>query len=674
MNERFTRAAAMARIELAHEPDFALGRLKVRPSLREIEFDGGPETVDRRVMQVLVALARAEGGVVSRDDLIGSCWGGVVVGEDAINSCIGRLRRAAEASGNAFVIEAVPRVGYRLRVADANSHSPGKPTNIAPAPQSPVLPAALLSPTWAESVSAQRAKGIAALSLAALLVLAAAGLGVWRFWPNAPEGPVDASVAVLPFVNMSGDPKNEYISDGFSEELVNDLSNNPRLRVASRTSSFAFKGRNQDIETIARALRVHAIVEGSVREARDRVRITAQLVDGSDGYHLWSAAYNRNLTDIISVQDELARAIAAALTHQLLPAPLSPRPKIDAATYRLYLQGSHEFNQPPPDSFRRALATFQKVTAKAPDFAAGFYWLSLAAEGLAVYDTVHSASDRAIAIDAAQRALSLEPHNAHALFVRANVELDVWDWHAAALDLRILRTQVPKSNSYFSALRRYLVNLGFMDEALAAWEHFLTTAPQVAANQYVTLAVLSTAGHFQEQIAMARTMLANRPRDTQALSTLCTAYAASRRTGEASAIYEQLRGLQTNIDSQTNFQNCEWSIDVATGNRAAALRLLQIWQSEFPDKGIEAGDIASDYIVLGDFDRASDWFERAYEIHEYDFFVHFYPRGFGAEKEFEKYRETTQYKTLAQKPLFKEWQAEHDRVAAALAAHRDPLN
>lgn len=135
MNERFSRSAAVARIELAHESDFALGPIEVRPALREIACDGRRETVDRRVMQVLVALARAHGGVVPRDDLIESCWDGVVVGEDAINKCISRLRTVAEACGNVFVIETIPRVGYRLRVPQVAS----KGIYAAPAtPQRPI--------------------------------------------------------------------------------------------------------------------------------------------------------------------------------------------------------------------------------------------------------------------------------------------------------------------------------------------------------------------------------------------------------------------------------------------------------------------------------------------------------------------------------------------------------
>ena len=134
----------------------------------------------------------------------------------------------------------------------------------------------------------------------------------------------EASIAVLPFVNMSGDPSKEYFSDGVSEELLNDLANNPGLRVAARTSAFAFKGKNEDIQKIALTLHVRAILEGSVREIGDHLRITAQLINAADGYHLWSATYDRDLTDILVVQDDIARAITTALAQKLLVRATGP--------------------------------------------------------------------------------------------------------------------------------------------------------------------------------------------------------------------------------------------------------------------------------------------------------------------------------------------------------------
>jgi TolB-like protein/DNA-binding winged helix-turn-helix (wHTH) protein len=674
MNERFTRAAVLAHIELSHEPDFTMGRLKVRPSLREIAGNGRREIVDPRVMQVLVALARADGGVVSRDDLVETCWGGVVVGEDAITNCVGRLRKVAEATGNAFAIETVPRVGYRLKVAETISTPEAAPV------ATPAM--AVQGQSDPDAPPRVPVRSIAAVSTIVLLLLIAGGFALWGFWPSKPPpksvAPVAASVAVLPFVNMSGDPKQEYLSDGFSEELVNDLANVPHLLVASRTSSFAFKGKNENVEAIARALDVHAIVEGSVRQVGNRVRITAQLIDASNGYHLWSADYTRNLTDILSLQDELARAIAAALTHRLVSATLAPRPKIDPAVYRLFLEGVHQLNEPGPQGWRRALAILTQVTIRAPDFADGFAKLSAAAIDLAVSAEATSASDEAIASAAAQRALALDPRNMSARAARGLVELNTWDWLAAASDFRILRKQNPDDYRSFVALVNYYTEMGFPDEALAQWRRLSVVQPNNYRNSFVTLMALEGAGRFRELIGITQAQLVHNPRDTGRIAELCAGYATTGQTAQASAVEERLRGLQTDSDSQSNLRNCELYIDMAAGDRADFMRLQHVAESELPYRfsagpgftGVSAVTFGVTYVLLGDFDKATDWFERAFERRGF-FFQFFYAGGYG--KAFEKYRLTAGYKALAAKPLFKKWQAEHDRIAADLAAHRDPL-
>lgn len=687
MNERFARAGVIARVDLTHEPDFVLGKVQVRPGRREIVGAAWRGIIDPRVMQVLVALARAQGEVVSRDDLIESCWDGVIVGEDAINRCINRLRRTAEASGNAFSIETVPRVGYRLNAAQSEAASTDMPEA---QPLSAVLAAASSSPSSAavaEPPRIIRTKWLTA-SAVTILLLAAVGFGVWRFWPakltQTPAVPFEASVAVLPFVNMSGDPKQEYFSDGFSEELINNLANEPHLLVASRTSSFAFKGKSENIGTIARALNAHAIVEGSVRQAGDRVRVTAQLINAVDGYHLWSADYTRNLTDVLSLQDELAQAIASALTHRLVPAPARLSPKIDPAVYHLYLEGIREWNTlPPPENMRKASVLFQQVIARAPDFADGCARLANAAINLINYDA-QPAADIALFNYADQKALSLDPHNLSARVLRANMEVDGWNWRAAASDLRIVQSQNPNNYASIDALWYYYLNLGFWDQAMAAWQPLPAVEPDTWRNNYFALMVLDEAGRFRQEIAMARAQLVRVPRDTSRLDHLCEAYAATRQIGEARGAAARLRDLQTDFDSQSNFQDCEWYIDVASGNRADALRIMHLWEQEFPDKMVQAAMFGARYVVLGDFDRASEWFERAYERRETHFFANVYSAacidpacidlgGFGYLKAFEAYRSTAGYKALVEKPLFRDWQVEHDRIAAALAAHRDPL-
>ena len=217
-----------------------------------------------------------------------------------------------------------------------------------------------------------RAKGIPRLERFAYLGLLAVAMGALAYFlfprsmlPGSGDaGVVRDSIAVLPFANLSQDPDNDYFSDGMSEELLNLLARVPELRVASRTSSFAYKGRNVDVREVARQLGVDTVLEGSVRRSGDRVRITAQLIDAETGYHLWSSTYDRELQDIFAVQDEIARRIVneirLKLGHSQLigqPEGLSQTENVDA--YQLYLRGLSLLRLRGIDNLRRAAELFE---------------------------------------------------------------------------------------------------------------------------------------------------------------------------------------------------------------------------------------------------------------------------------------------------------------------------
>jgi TolB-like protein len=169
--------------------------------------------------------------------------------------------------------------------------------------------------------------------------------------PATAAGPPEKSIAVLPFVNLSSDPEQEFFSDGISEELLNVLAQYPGVRVAARTSSFQFKGQNQDVSEIARLLKVRNILEGSVRKSGNKLRITAQLIQADTGYHLWSETYDRELDDVFAIQDEISAAIGEALRVELSlgadETPAAPRvaESANTAAYEAYLSGRHLVNQ-----------------------------------------------------------------------------------------------------------------------------------------------------------------------------------------------------------------------------------------------------------------------------------------------------------------------------------------
>src|SRR6266404_2587304 len=252
-----------ALIDLAHEADFRLGGLGVSPSSREVTRDGKPEALEPRVMQVLVALYRAQGGVVSRDDLIVRCWEGRIVGEDAINRAIWRLRKLAEADGD-FAIETIPRVGYRLRPGGIAA----EPAEAGSAAASPAVKVEETAPSDNQPIKdlARRRRWRLVTGLSLLAVLASA-LAAWLLWPAA--NPAGISVAVLPFVNLSDDASQEFFSDGMTEEITSALAKIPKLPVVGRTSAFQYKGKAADLRVIGRALNAAYLLEGSVRKAND---------------------------------------------------------------------------------------------------------------------------------------------------------------------------------------------------------------------------------------------------------------------------------------------------------------------------------------------------------------------------------------------------------------------
>jgi serine/threonine-protein kinase len=231
-----------------------------------------------------------------------------------------------------------------------------------------------------------------------------------------PPTAAPASVAVLPFVNLSAAPDDQYFGDGLAEDLVNALARMPGLRVASRTSSFRYRGRDVDLRDAGRELGVRAVVEGSVRRAGSRLRLTVHLTDVEDGYHLWSERYDRELTEVFDVQDEMVSAIVAAIAPALVgeDGRTAHRPTTNLQAYDLYLKGRHLWNQRSPTVVGAAIACFEGAIALDPGFAAAFAGLADCYSILRVYGWMPAAQAQPRALEAVRRALALDPQLAAA--------------------------------------------------------------------------------------------------------------------------------------------------------------------------------------------------------------------------------------------------------------------
>jgi TolB-like protein/DNA-binding winged helix-turn-helix (wHTH) protein len=397
--------AAPEQIDLARAAPFRLGTLLVEPALRQVIHAGRslPETIEPRVMQVLVMLAMANGGIVSRDELVQRCWEGRIVGNDSINRVITRLRKLTESDASCR-IETITKVGYRLigEVVLTASQQPSPLTTI---------PAAL----------AQMRPNHAGLDDAAWAALVNDVRNLIGTEPPPPAPPAvvprpaaiaDAAtpiLAVLPFDNLSGDTDLTYFSDGVSEDILHSVARARGLKVIGKASSFRFRGADKTIRMIVAELGATHMLDGSVRRAGNRIRVTAQLVDTGSQLTLWSERYDRAMTDIFTLQDEIAAAIAATLDTWLMPA--HSQAAVDPEAYDHYLRARAVYSQDSSHGEQlRCIALLEHTVARAPDFALAWGLLAMF-RGLALPRTSDDdgASNRAAAQAEATRALALDP-------------------------------------------------------------------------------------------------------------------------------------------------------------------------------------------------------------------------------------------------------------------------
>jgi TolB-like protein/predicted Zn-dependent protease len=340
---------------------------------------------------------------------------------------------------------------------------------------------------------------------------------------ESPVQPDPRSLAVLPFVNMSGDSDNEYFSDGLTEELLNVLAQIEGLRVAARTSSFRFKGEVGDMADIARQLRVAHLLEGSVRRAGDRVRVTAQLISAADGFHLWSETYDRQLTDIFAIQDDIAAEVARALRVRLLgdTAPAVPRPPTgDVEAYTAYLRGMQALRIAGYDARDQAEAAFREALALDPDFAAAYAGLAQNWRLKAVFRMVSYEDARAEAEPLVTRALALDPDQPRAHALQGWLE---WTDDAAE-DGGLL---------WSDRAERAIVHL----------RHALELEPGQPEASDLLAAVLGYLDRHEEAIAILRRALERDPLSAQLQVLLAYQYIGSNRLAEAASHIERAASM-----------------------------------------------------------------------------------------------------------------------------------
>lgn len=480
--------------------------------------------------------------------------------------------------------------------------------------------------------------------------------------------PPKNSIAVLPFVNMSGDPKKEYFSDGVAEELLDDLAGMPMLQVAARTSSFAFKNSNDSIKEIARLLSVRSLLEGSVRESGQHLRISVELIDAASGYRLWSSIYDRDLIDILAVQEDIARAITAALTQKFLPGgtPLPTGKRIGPEAYNDYLLGKQKLAPRTTEDTEAAISLFKTTVSEAPDFADGY--AALANAYIILADRLPGRDDLiASAETASNSALRLDRRNVEALSAHLDISLHRLDWRGSIADARKLKQAAPNNAKVLHEIFRFYYFMAFPDLAQAAAEGAARLDPLSFVDRFNTASFLLHDARFPEAIGAAKAALALRPNQPVALAILCVAAANAGQTQLASATAEQLSRLSAsdpaNSVDRTAAPLSLFAIAMAEHRAGDAEKIVDNLARGFPQSGIDAYDLGEKYAIVGDFKKADIWFSRAYDNR--DFLVFLLP---GDKLVPQAFRDSPQYKALLDRPLFRDWSSAHDQLAADLAA------
>jgi len=307
------------------------------------------------------------------------------------------------------------------------------------------------------------------------------------------------SIAVLPFVDMSQDKDQEYFSDGLSEELLNLLAQLPQLRVIARTSSFSFKGKEVDVATIAKALGVANVLEGSVRKSGNTLRITAQLIRASDSSHLWSQTYDRELTDVFKVQDEIAGAVVDALKVRLLPdqAMSNSHRSTNVEAYNLFLLGNELYKRSSPTSWGQAISAYRQAIALDGQYAAAYAAMARAEGFLA--DSTGNQADMAQALADGSKAIALAPELSDGYVTRGISRLSFTkDWSGAQADLEKALALNPGDSDVQVGYGRLMTALGRVPEAIIATRKATELDP-LSTNSWAELGrLLNVQGQYPE--------------------------------------------------------------------------------------------------------------------------------------------------------------------------------
>jgi TolB-like protein/Tfp pilus assembly protein PilF len=436
------------------------------------------------------------------------------------------------------------------------------------------------------------------MGMAVLLIVAAL---VWKLWPSTANGPVAPqirSIAVLPLLNLSRDPEQDFFSDGTTEALISNLARIHSIGVVSRTSIMRYKGTTKTVADIGRELGVDALLQGSVQRAGGRVRISAQLIRAATDRHIWAKEYERDAADVLKLEDEMAQAIAKEIQAQVTPdeakrlaAAQSVRPEV----HEEFLLGQYNFWRGDPDSLKKSIDHYQQAIDLQRDYAPAY-------AGLALSQFSTGPAGQEAARKAAQRAVDIDPSLAEGHTALAGIRFAVdWDWAGADTEFRTAMQLNPDSLIGCGCYSLFLIAMGRFPEANALISHAAALDPVSAGIQTVYGVTLFEDHRFEESIPHLKRAIELDPKDYNAYLELAFAYEKLHRFQEALEILQR-----TEFASAPPWLGRLYAL---MGRREDALRLLESYRR----KGAKPSELYLLYFALGDkdrgFDGLSQWFD-----------------------------------------------------------------
>jgi TolB-like protein/DNA-binding winged helix-turn-helix (wHTH) protein/Tfp pilus assembly protein PilF len=568
-----------------------------------------------QAVKVLILLATRTGQLVTREDLKDQIWGSdtFVDFEHGLNLCIRQIRAALNDDANTpRYIETLPRRGYRfIAPVKSDGHAQGFKATIPNG--SEVAQAERQSTVVAkpQKIAAWRTRNWLWLSAACLVLLVlSAGTYILRapVRPRARPPAGKVMFAVLPFENLSGDPAQEYFSDGLTEEMISRLGqmDPQRLGVIARTSAIQYKGTKKGIDQIGRELGVDYVLEGTVRRAGNRVRVGAQLIQVSDQTHLWARNYERDLRDVLGVQEDVAQAIANEVEIKLTPqqqARLASAAPVNPAAYEAYLKGRYYLARHKRHELEMARDDFQLAIQLDPNYALAYASLAETYNSMNTgYMAPLEAGPKAKA--AVLKALELDETLplAHASLGRVHLFYD-WDWPAAEKEfLRSLELN-PNLPEAHLGYADYLVSIGRFDDALTHVRTVSALDPlSTNARFEVIWATLHSSRWYDEMLEEARKIRELPPDFTEPFADEAFAYARLGRFQEA----VQAAKAASVSDNPTEVAQAA-QVYAEAGNKEEARRLLRQLLAMSKKRFVCGNNVATVYADLGENDKAFYW-------------------------------------------------------------------